>query len=904
MTLASPEWLLLLPAFAFLAWRRPELRLTRPGRAIALFALIVLLCDPMVPSRRGGMDLWVLIDRSDSTKDMVDRELPEWRSLLERSRPSRGDRIHYIDYAQDALPALDGGGTELAPTRRGQTRTAHAIDYVLTRHDPGRPTRILAFTDGYATEPLDDVAAKLIVEGIPLDYRLMRSPEAEDYRITEFEVPSRVQAGENFLIRVRVAGTGSASALPISLRRGESVVAEGVVELEEGTGSIEWIDRLDSSGGHVFEAVIHPENDAHSGNNRATAWVEVTGGPRLLLITRHPDDPIAEALAGQGFDVDVLTDPAAAAPERLAGARALVLNNVPAFDFSTQFLESIDFFVREQGGGFLMVGGNYSFGSGGYFESPVDPLLPVSMELKSDHRRLSVAMAVVLDRSGSMMAPADGPPGTTKMDLANAGTVAAIELLGPTDAVTVFAVDTTPHMILPLTTLGGNRGELIERVRQIRSMGGGIYVYQGLTAAWGELQKATAGTRHLILFADANDAEEPGNYRELLEVMLVEGVTVSVIGLGTDRDSDADFLKDIAHRGEGRIQFTEDANAIPQIFAGETVAIARSAFIREPTALVPSGEWGEVSSVPLDWPAAIDAYNLSYARPEATVAAVTGDEYAAPLVATMRRGLGRSAAISFPMAGEHSELVRQWQGYEGFVRTLARWLAGVETPPGIGLGHRLEGTRLSIDLHYATGEWTRRLAADPPKLILAAGQDKPEVFEVPWQRLAPGHFSAVHDMAENQVIRGVVQLGEHALPFGPIATAMAAEWAFDPDRLADLRLTSRRSGGVERMDLSEAWERPAVTHLVDLRMPLAILALLMILIDAFVTKTGFRIPALPAFPRQPKSSFKPVRRQRKTKTPDLVQPVEQEQPPSPDPAPPDPDLERRRSRFDRAKRRE
>src|SRR5690606_39885577 len=51
--------------------------------------------------------------------------------------------------------------------------------------------------------------------------------------------------------------------------------------------------------GHAFEALIHPEKDAHPGNNRATAWVEVTGGPRLLLISRHPDDPIALALAGQ-----------------------------------------------------------------------------------------------------------------------------------------------------------------------------------------------------------------------------------------------------------------------------------------------------------------------------------------------------------------------------------------------------------------------------------------------------------------------------------------------------------------------------------------------------------------------------------------------------------------------------
>src|SRR5690606_26261418 len=113
--------------------------------------------------------------------------------------------------------------------------------------------------------------------------------------------------------------------------------------------------------------------------------------------------------------------------ESLVGTRAVVLNNVPAHRVPQRFLDALDFFVREQGGGLLMVGGQNSFGSGGYFSSSVDPLLPVSMELRQEHRKLATAMAIVLDRSGSMAASV----GTmTKMDLANSGTARAIELLG------------------------------------------------------------------------------------------------------------------------------------------------------------------------------------------------------------------------------------------------------------------------------------------------------------------------------------------------------------------------------------------------------------------------------------------------------------------------------------------
>ncbi len=84
-----------------------------------------------------------------------------------------------------------------------------------------------------------------------------------------------------------------------------------------------------------------------------------------------------------------------------------------------------------------MIGGKTSFAAGGWFGSPVEPLLPVSMELKQEHRKLAVAMAIVMDRSGSM---AMTVPGTTlqKMDLANEGAARGIELLGDNDLVTLI----------------------------------------------------------------------------------------------------------------------------------------------------------------------------------------------------------------------------------------------------------------------------------------------------------------------------------------------------------------------------------------------------------------------------------------------------------------------------------
>ena len=95
---------------------------------------------------------------------------------------------------------------------------------------------------------------------------------------------------------------------------------------------------------------------------------------------------------------------------------------------------------------------------------------------------------------------------------------------------------------------------------------------------------AKAGTKHIILFADAADSEEPGDYKTLVAKCVKAGITISVVGLGTEKDCDAELLKDIARRGGGQCMFTNVAQELPRLFAQDTFVIARSAFLDEPVA--------------------------------------------------------------------------------------------------------------------------------------------------------------------------------------------------------------------------------------------------------------------------------------------------------------------------------
>jgi uncharacterized membrane protein len=800
MNFAAPSWFLLVPLLALAEWLWPRLGLRRPWRMATLGTAVLALADPRVQLGSGAMDVWVLCDRSASAEHSVAANLPEWERLL-ADRVRGDDRVFFVDYA--AAPRLrpEIRAREFEGSR-DETRTALAMEFALSRMDRRCMRRLLVLSDGYATEPLGGVAARLAAQSVPVDYRLGVAPSAVDFRVAEIAAPQRVQLRESFLAEARIAGTHDGEVRCVFFRDGVRM-SEQTITVRGGVARARFADRLATPGAHRYEIEIEAAGDAHAGNNRREFWVEAAGAGRVLLATAYADDPVAAVLRGAGFEVELRTDCGALDMGATAGVRAVLLHNVPASAFRREFLDSLRFAVREQGVGLVMIGGRASFGTGGFFGGSMAELLPVSMELRKEERKLAVAMAVVMDRSGSMAAGVGG--GLTKMDLANNGVARAIELLGTADAISVHAVDSTAHQVVPMSRVGNSPDRLLEVVRGIRSGGGGIYVYEGLKAGWAELQKAKTGVRHLILFSDAADSEEPGEYKELLGEMRKAGATVSVIGLGRDTDPDAALLSDIALRGGGRIFFTQDAAQLPVLFAQETVAVARSAFIEEPVATKGAPAWLEIAAQMPSWPGKIDGYNLSYLKPGASLGLVGTDAEAAPLVAFWQQGVGRSAAISFPLGGDFSASVRGWEGYGDFIQTLLRWVSASDAPPGVTVRPRMDGTRLQIDLFFDTAQY-RQFDAGLPAPAVARGDGT--VVHPAWQRLGPGHLSTALDLAPAEVVRGALQLDGRAVAFGPLTAGGGVEWDFDPARVRELRELSAATRGAERLKLESVWDAP------------------------------------------------------------------------------------------------
>ncbi|MDQ8182630.1 VWA domain-containing protein [Pelagicoccus sp. SDUM812005] len=831
MAFPNIEWVLLVPLYAVLGWQFASLGLAKPWRIACCLLLVAALVDPQLRLKVKGIDLWVLVDRSESVREWTEANLGEWETILGKSQGEH-DRLRIVDFATEAR-ARSASESSFVLEDRNQSKLGLALRQVLMLRDEDRASKALLLSDGYYTDSLEGVADAMVEAGIPFDFRLSSKRVQTDFQVSRLQLPDGVKVNEAFAIDARIEGSRDA-AVRYTVFRNDKAIHSGTTELREGRRDLRFFDRVERASSVAYSVKIDGEGDQVSGNDRMTRWVQVAGPNRVLLLSNFAQDAVEQVLRRGGFSVERATDLSALDVRSLSGVSAVVINNVSANQIPQDFLKALDFFVQEQGGGLLMLGGPASFGSGGYYGSPVEPLIPVSMELKQDHKKLAVALCVVVDRSGSMGAGVEGAPGMRKIDLANAGVAQAVGMLGRQDAIAYLAVDTEAHVVVPLTDVHSNRSQVLDLVRRVDSMGGGIYVYEGLAAGWKELEQSQAGQRHMILFSDARDSEMPGEYEALIEEMVAKKTSISVIALGESTDPDAKLLKHIAELGGGRIFFNTNAADLPALFTQETVAIARSAFIEEETGTLSTAGWLELGGEMVDWLPLVQGYNLSYLQEGATMALASEDEYKAPLVAYWQKGVGRVAAVTFAMGGEHAWRALAWEEYGDFAQTLCRWLSGSRQLEGVSVESRVDGDRLVLDLFYDESR-ADVVSRQIPLVKLAEGD---RTRSVVWERVEPGHLQLSSALTVNVPVRGAVRLGDSAYPVGPFFVGSDEEWRTDLQRIQNLGALSKESGGREVLDLSDAWAHPPQLQRVSLRPWILLALVLAFLVDVALTRLG------------------------------------------------------------------
>lgn len=842
--LAYPEALLLGVALAYLYWKFVKHK--NFWRTSMVVVAILVLCYPSLRLSTSSLDLLLLVDRSRSIAPEARAKQQELLELAARNLES-GDRLGIISFNDKAYieqaPSEENAALKSfqIPYSEDASDLAEGLATALSLASETRQTKVVLLSDGQYTgqDPLREAQAAR-QRGIPLYYRDLKRQELFNLFVSDVETPDKILVNEPFRMLFRVNSTADTPGRYRILRENQVVNEaqnQGWVpyQFSAGENRIYFTDSVRNPRIYSYRIQVQTvpqEREQVTTDNEAEKFVEVVGERPVLLVnnTGQPDN-VSQVLTAGALPVHLASiGNFRMTLNQMSGYKGIILNNVAITKMTKTQIDALRDFVNQEGGGLLVCGGNNSFAAGGYYRSALEDVLPVALEDRKQAKKVSTAFSIIIDRSGSMTATV--PTGETKIQLANQAAIESLNLLTGADSLSVIPTDTAPHIFVPQQPVVDPQS-LAREISRIESMGGGIYVYSGLVAAGQQLLNATQLNKHILLFSDAADSEEPGSYKVLLEQFKDAGITVSVVALGTEQDQHADFLKDVAARGNGNIYFTQDATQLIQFFTADTITYARKSFIEEPApmkvraaayTLSPDQKWQDFTA---------GGYNLMFPREKADIAIITADGDAAPILAFWQRGLGRSAAIALDCDQEFTRV----PDYPDIILNTVRWVMGSSVFDSFQVRAETEGTFARIRMEV--GEEERQKMADAKLLVFTpSGQ----VIERPMQWDTHNELGAGFRMNEVGAYRGVVKVGDQSYRIGPVSMPVSPEFAYARGAGAGrevLQQLASITGGLEVLDVRNLFERiTRSAGITPLLTPLLILLLLLLIADVAEARFG------------------------------------------------------------------
>ncbi len=740
-------------------------RLSLLLRLLVVTALILTLAGTKLIRRGESLAVVFVVDGSRSVRE-------DQRSAMEKylSDASKGmrqvDRVGVITFAQDPH-TQSSPGQPIDPSRLKDTgiTTATDISQALRQarneldsfaKDSGK--RIVLLSDGNENSgrSLSEVP-DLAAAHIQLDTLTVPVNLPKETLIEKTIIPARVKIGEPFPVRV-VIQSQSAQTAKISLQRDGSPRGDAKsVTLHPGKNVVVFEQNIEKTGFFRYTTSLESPDDTIPENNRGEGFVWVRGKPTVLYVA---DDPsltnfLRNALKSQNIDVDYA--PAAAMPTSAAALQrydSVFVSNVRASDFSLSQMTALQVSCRDFGIGFGMVGGESSFGAGGYRGTPIEETLPVTMDVKKQKRMPSVAVALVIEDLEI--------PSSVNMSIEAAK--ATMDLLEPIDMVGVL--DCNPFGGFGGVFGGGNSGTspagtwriqmqhvtdreaLKAAMQNLTGMGDPPSYNPFLAEAARVLNGTDAKVKHIVFLGDG-DAVFENNQNEtasIIKKIRDMGITISTIASGTSGGGDVKFMATMAYLGGGQAYVADQPRDLPRLLLKDQQTISQPPIIEEP--FRPRAMEGDEVFKGIDWGSAplLLGYNISNLKLNADLSLISHRND--PIFAGWRYGLGRSVAFLSDDRAKWAAQWMSWPGYAKFWAQAVRWTLRPIAPSDYSTQVNMEGNRghIVVDAIDEQGHFVNKLPLTARIAAPNTGGIKGTAAEqVSIRQTGPGHYEAWFD---------------------------------------------------------------------------------------------------------------------------------------------------------------
>lgn len=880
---ARPLLLLLLPAYIALIYlidrrggrrsRRIKHRVARVMRCLLTCLCVLALAAPSVVLPGGQQAVWILADASASARGMQDQMTQSVRTALENKDASVNAGV--IAFGGNAMVekplAQDGtynGVTTAVDAQASDLSSALTLASALLPEDA--QGRIVVLSDG-ATEDVRAAAQQLAARGVTVDYQSFSGDALPDAQISQLNVPSRVYQGQSFTVTVQVTANHD-TAGTLVLYQNRTPVSSREVTLRRGDNTFTFRDTAADTGVVTYEARLISEGDSCAQNDSMGGYVYVQGAPKLLLV---------EGRQGEGSEMAAMLSAAAMQYETVLPAQlpydaeqlrqydGVVLVNVDYDAADEEQWAALDSAVRVLGRGLTVIGGDSSYALGGYRGSRLEDMLPVTIDVRNKLDLPSLALMLVIDKSGSM---SDGMFGTTRLELAKEAAMRAAEVLTPNDQVGVIAFDDAAKWVVNL-----QKAEDVEAIQnQIGTIrpGGGTAFFTALYEATYALMNAQAQQKHIIFLTDG-EAGDTG-YLQLCDIMLQNDITLTTVAVGSGADQAT--LRTLAQQGGGRAYAANEFDNLPKIFTKETYLVSGS-YVQNRTFTPVITEQSALTD--FDGFPQLSGYLAATEKSLAAVSLMSDRED--PILAWWQYGAGRVVAFMADSRGAWTSEFLQWDQAAAFYGGMAAFTLPGEEREG-QLTTERQGDALRIVYTAPEGAQTglstsvTALLPDGTQTQLALQESAPGVYE---GEIAAAQLGAYALRVEQRDASGELQ----RVMEGGAVNGYSGEYDLrNQNAESTLPYLSALTGGREITDSAEMLKS---THAVvrarrDLTQPLLWALMVLLLCDIALRRLSWDVAlerylnARRAARQQPPRREKPAETAQKPK--EKPKPVQPEQP--------------------------
>jgi uncharacterized membrane protein len=612
-----------------------------------------------------------------------------------------------LESAPDKLFSPPGPDKFKARLQPDATNIARALQAATGYFRDDARKRLVLFSDGRQTsgEAAEELS-RIVSQGVDVWLVPLNSgnhPEilVENVRLSNQQLLWKQPFTADVYVRSNVA-----AQVRVSLYKGDKAgvdPAPQVVTVTPGINRVSFSGlTMSTGGGKEVKAVIEPleeGTDLLSENNEAYTFVEVLTDNRVLVLASDLKEVrlLQETLSSEKLTLDVRTGAMLPAnPEDYRAYDCIILANLPRDWLSEQQMAVIESCVKDQGAGLIMIGGDKSFGAGGYLHTPIERALPVNMDVQNSRVMPSGALCIVLHTCEFT----DGNSWGRKISKA------ALQTLSPQDYAGLLFFDHTAspgeQWAFPMTRVSNKRAMFdaidgcspgdMPTLDPIVAMA--VKSVQGL---------ANVSLRHCIIITDGDPAPPSAS---TIAAARNAKISISVITISPHGGVDLPAMENLAAATGGRHYRADDPKKLPQIFIKEA-AIVRKNLIHEKDEGIPVNFESHINLLKdfgSEFPK-VRGFVVTQAKsnPQAVLnlyAVVEGEK--TPILMSWKYGLGKAVAYTSDVGSHWSPDWAGWSSYKKFWTSVVTWSSRQRMPANHTVQTSIDGNTAHVIVEGVT----------------------------------------------------------------------------------------------------------------------------------------------------------------------------------------------------------